>query len=208
MYGCKVYRSRRFKWLTTSDVEIRHLLKAWLLISIAFAILESGLKFSLDFLIILVISAITVGIGFMLHELGHKVVAQKYHCLAEFRADDRMLFLAVVMSFFGFIFLAPGAVYIQGHVTQRKNGIISVFGPLMNYLLAIAFLLIMIASPGPLLGMMAGYGFSVNAWIGIFNLIPFGNFDGIKILNWSKLAYAGMVALGLGLMGVNYLNGL
>ena len=77
--------------------------------------------------------------AFLLHELGHKLVAQKYGCQAEFRSFDQMLILAVIMSFFGFILAAPGAVLIQGRVSRKQNGIISATGPGVNLSLAVMF---------------------------------------------------------------------
>jgi Zn-dependent protease len=40
-------------------------------------------------------------------------------------------------------------------------------------------------------------GFSFNAWIGLFNMIPLGPFDGTKVLAWSRLVYGVMVAVGV-----------
>jgi len=40
---------------------------------------------------------------------------------------------------------------------------------------------------------MVGVGF--NAWIGLFNLIPNGPFDGAKILAWSTNVYVAMLAV-------------
>ena len=82
-----------------SKIEIRDLAKAWIVISIAFAIVLSGGIFGVDFLLNVILAAITVGTGFLFHELGHKFVAQKYGCFAEFRADNYMLFLAIIISF-------------------------------------------------------------------------------------------------------------
>lgn len=180
--------------LHTSSEEIRQIAIAWIMISLAFAILDlsAGIAsiVSAEFLVDFLISAITVGIGFLLHELGHKVVAQHYRCWAEFRADFMMLLLAVGMSFFGFIFIAPGAVFIIGKVNVRQNGIISIAGPFMNFALALAFLLL--AFFGPAEGIWAqvfSTGYFINAWLGLFNMIPFGYFDGAKILAWSKPWY-------------------
>ena len=50
-------------------------------------------------LIILLASLFTAGLGFLLHEMGHKIAAQHYGCEAEFRSDDSMLYLAVGMAF-------------------------------------------------------------------------------------------------------------
>jgi len=84
-------------------------------------------------------SMLTAGIGFLLHELAHKIVAQRFGQVAGFRADYGMLFIAVVSALAGFLFAAPGAVYHQGRITERQNGLIALAGPVMNLLLAIAF---------------------------------------------------------------------
>ena len=107
-----------------SRKEILELLKAWVAISIAFTILETGIVDLAKFGLVLGIMLFTVGIGFIFHELAHKFVAQRFHCWAEFRASNFWLILAIVLSFFGFIFAAPGYV-AHTRVDERKNGIIS-----------------------------------------------------------------------------------
>ncbi|MFH0868311.1 MAG: hypothetical protein V1831_03280 [Candidatus Woesearchaeota archaeon] len=185
--------------INTSETEIRDLLKAWVAISIAFAILLKG-SLNLNFYSVFIIASITVGTGFLLHELGHKLVAQKYGCFAEFRSFDQMLILALIMSFFGFIIAAPGAVMISGPVGVRRNGKISAAGPGVNLVLAMVFLSILLIYPTGIIRVIAFYGFFINSWIGLFNLVPIGNFDGSKILKWNKTVYIAMVALALGLM--------
>ena len=173
-----------------SQIEKEHLLKSWVAISFAFAVINTSI-FSQTFLIFFVVSLLTVGLGFLLHEIAHKLVAQKYGCWAEFRADDRMLIFAIIGAmFFGFVFAAPGAVWIRGHVTKKKNGIISLAGPLTNIVLALIFLsLIIFLIPTGILLIIASYGFQINAFIALFNLLPFLNFDGAKILRWNKVIY-------------------
>ena len=152
-------------------------------------------------------AAITVGTGFWLHELGHKIVAQKYGCFAEFRSFDQMLFLAVVMSFFGFVFAAPGAVMIHGPVGVRRNGMISAAGPIVNLVLAFLFLSVLLLYPIRILTLIAFYGFFINSWLALFNMIPMGNFDGAKVLRWNKKVYGIIVAVALGLMFFqNFIN--
>ncbi|MBN1157558.1 metalloprotease [Candidatus Woesearchaeota archaeon] len=202
----RTYRSKTFPWLTTSEFEIKDLLKSWIFISLAFTMASAGISFTKSFAVVFLMSAFTVGLGFLLHEMGHKILAQKYGCLAEFRSDDRMLFMAVIISLFGFVFVAPGAVLIHGHLTKKRYGIISMMGPSINFLLAIIFLIFKLLNVNSAITTISGYGFMINAWIGLFNMIPFGNFDGIKILSWNKLVYGGMVAAGVALMGVNYLT--
>ncbi|MFH2021610.1 MAG: hypothetical protein ABIJ34_09465 [archaeon] len=179
-----------------SEIEKQHLLKAWIAISFAFAVLYSSI-FSIEFIVYFIVSLLTVGLGFLLHELAHKYVAQKYGCWAEFRADDKMLLFAVLFAFIGFLFAAPGAVLIYGHVTKEKNGKISIAGPAMNFILAIFFLIIILLMKSEFVISALAFGLKTNAWIGLFNLIPVGNFDGRKILYWNKPAYIVMAAVGI-----------
>ena len=160
--------------------------------------------FSLDFPVFFGVAAITVGIGFIFHEMGHKFLAQKYRCWAEFRSFDAMLGLAVLMSLVGFIFAAPGAVMISGTVTRDRNGKISAAGPMMNIILALVFLGIGFLIPGlaenHIGASIVSYGFFINSFLALFNMIPVGNFDGSKILRWNKVVYGGMVVGALALV--------
>ena len=183
--------------ISTSNIEIRDILKAWIAVSIAFGIVLS-VSFP-DFYQKFIIASLTVGIGFLLHELGHKFVAQRYGCFAEFRSFDNMLILAIAMSFFGFVFAAPGAVMISGRVNARKNGLISAAGPLVNIALAIFFLPFLFI-PVQFFRAIALYGFMINSWLALFNMIPFGFFDGSKVWRWSKAAYAAVVLAAFFLM--------
>jgi len=185
--------------INTSEREIRDLIKAWIAISIAFAIVMRGFM-EMNFYELFIISAVTVGTGFLLHELGHKIVAQRYGCFAEFRSFDQMLFLAVLMSFFGFVFAAPGAVMISGPVGVKRNGKISAAGPIVNLVLALLFLWILSMQPTGMLRAISFYGFFINSWLALFNLLPFGNFDGAKVLRWDKKVYGIMVSIALVLM--------
>ncbi len=206
------YKKSKIGFLTYSNIEIRDILKAWLAISIAFGIVFGGL--TTKFLTSFIVSAVAVGLGFLLHELSHKVVAQKYNYKAEFRSFDEMLFLAIIMSFFGFVIAAPGAVMIQTKFYDKsKNGKISVAGPLMNLILAGLFLILLIILTGsfssvltmkslgisrilelPLLQSTLLIGFLVNSWLALFNMVPFWMFDGAKIFKWNKIIW-GIVTL-------------
>ena len=192
--------------LKTSRTELVDISKAWLALSFAFALVYSGiflvggkpftLIFTYPFLQTLLIAFGTAGIGFLLHELAHKFVAQHYGCVAEFRAFPLMLYLAVGLALLiGFIFAAPGAVMISGMITRKENGIISMAGPGTNFVLSLIFLGLSILFP-PWRYIFAT-GFSINAWLGLFNMIPFGNFDGVKIFYWNKTIWGIMVVLGI-----------
>lgn len=187
--------------ISTSETELKDIIKAWVAISIAFAIaLSSSIS---DFYTKFIIASLTVGVGFLLHELGHKFVAQRYGCFAEFRSFDNMLLLAIAMSFFGFIFAAPGAVMISGHVNRKRSGKISAAGPIVNLALAILFLGLFFMPLPSLLKTIAYYGFIINSWLALFNMIPFWLFDGYKILKWNKLVYGCIVAIAFAFMILN-----
>ena len=179
-----------------SAVEKEHLLKAWLAISLAFAIALGGFRFDLGFIRTLIISAITVGLGFLLHELAHKSVAQHFGCFAEFRANMQMLLFAVLLSFTGIIFAAPGAVMISGRINDKKSGLISAAGPVTNIVLAMFFYNFTFFN-SPFLGTIGMYGTRINAWLALFNMIPFGGLDGSKVLRWNKKYYALIVVAAL-----------
>jgi Zn-dependent protease len=190
--------------MSFSRKELFDLFKAWFAISLAFGILYMGMISPVfgavnGFFIALGISLITAGLGFVVHELAHKFVAQKFYCSAEFRSNDVMLVFAVLMSFAGFIFAAPGAVMVKGAVNKKQNGLISFSGPFSNFVLALLFL------PGVFFvsGLMQFFfflGFFINSWLGLFNMIPFVPFDGVNVFRWNKLVYFVLVGLLLGMV--------
>lgn len=177
-----------------SKFELRDLIKSWLAISLAFTIASVGMSYTFNFLLTLLVSALTAGLGFLAHEIAHKFVAQRYHCLAEYKSFDNMLILAIALSFFGMVFAAPGAVFITGNVSNKKKGIIALAGPLTNLIISFVFF-VFFFSQFPLIKMIAISGFVINTWLALFNLLPFGNFDGRKILSWNKIVYISTIAI-------------
>ena len=83
------------------------------------------------------------------------------------------------------------------YMTKEKNGKISAAGPLINLILAVIFIILaLINISNPLINQLIYYGLFINILIAMFNMIPFGNFDGKKILAWSKPVYYSMVGFG------------
>lgn len=181
--------------IKTSKEEIIDLTKAWIAISIAFSFV---LDISQSFLENFIISAIAVGLGFLLHELAHKIVAQRYGCWAEFRSWDIMLVFAVILAYFTkWVFAAPGAVFISGFVGIPRNGRISVAGPITNLVIALLFFIMSLLVSQGLMGMIADSGMKVNTWLAIFNMLPFGPLDGKKVLNWNKAVYFTVLGIAI-----------
>ena len=181
--------------------EVRDIVLSMLVIAIAFAWpgfpLPALTKIALTFAAVI----IAVGTGFILHELAHKYTAIHYGCHSEYFAWPYGLALALALSFLtngGFVFAAPGAVYIAGEINRRQNGIISIAGPLVNILLAILFFVVL-AFVVPLLASnveiamiaatIAFIGMRVNFFLAAFNLLPFGPLDGTKVISWNPIVW-------------------
>lgn len=182
---------------TTSTQEIVDITKAWILISLAFAIALVGFASIEALLGAFVIAAVTLGVGFIFHELAHKITAQRIGYNAEFRASNQMLLMALLMAFLGFVFAAPGAVVIQGEQNERENGKIAAAGVIGNLVVALVFLGLFYFTPSGAIATVFSYGFLINSWIGLFNLIPVGPFDGKKMVTWNKMVYGALAIIAL-----------
>lgn len=203
----KFYKPIRIGFLNTSSRELIDIAKAWIIVALAFTIAGTNI-FNINInnlLLEFTIVSITVGLGFLLHELAHKLVAQKYGCFAEFRSFDNMLFLALIMSLFGFVFAAPGAVMISGYINKERNGKISAAGPITNLLLAIIFFTIIFSSVG-FIKELATKGLFINSWLALFNMIPVWELDGAKVLRWNKIVYFIIIIFALGLLLPNFIQ--
>ena len=173
--------------------EVRDLIIAFIVISLCFAMVQGGRNTDV-ILSILPIVMIGVGAGFILHELGHKFVSMKYGYWAEFKLWPQGLIFALITSFFGFVFAAPGAVYTYAnYMTDEINGKISIAGPIVNIVLALIFLAIATAvypdalysENIALIFIICATGYSINSFLAVFNLLPIGNLDGSKVLTWN-----------------------
>ncbi len=187
--------------------EWRDLGIAWFAITLAFTLVFrwAGMELS-DFLLVFAISAVTVGVGFILHELAHKFTAMHYGYWAEFRKDNLMLLVAVAMAaLVGFVFAAPGATVIYGaNLSRRENGWISASGAMTNLLLAVPFIALALGTGG-LASVIGSMGWKVNAMLASFNMLPVGPLDGRKVLAWSPAAFGLLIAAAFGVLVLAYL---
>jgi len=185
-----------------SNIEVRDIVIAWFGLGVAFFLSGSGGAFGLPtvyarifrtpklFVEFFIVSLLTVGSGFVLHELSHKFTAQRFGYWAEFRMWPFGLVLALVTSLIGFIFAAPGATYISGmNISESENGKISVAGPLTNVLVGVAFLPFLLFGNGFWYD-LGSEGVFVNIFLALFNMLPLYPLDGAKVFAWSKARWA------------------
>ncbi len=186
-----------------------------LAIALALTFSTSGLSISSeDFTSLMIAYTLTIGAGFVLHELAHKFVANKYGCQAAFQAWPAglvfMLGLAIVPQLLGWgsfgLFIAPGAVYIMARrIDVKQNGLISIAGPLTNIALAFVFFGIFLLFPANDTAQTIGsLGAFANLFLAFFNLLPLYPLDGSKVIAWSMpawLAASGFSFFSLLLLG-------
>ena len=194
-------------WEKIPPHERRDLLVAWLALSAAFTLsMVWGQR--LDPFIIgqfFIISLVTAGIAFIVHEMAHKFTAMKYGYWAEFQMNSMMLVVAVAMAALaGIVFAAPGATMIYGnYISREENGKISLAGPVSNLILLIPFVALIVigqSAGSALLAIIGLVGVKVNAMIAAFNLLPVGPLDGAKILSWNPVIFAGVALIAFGIL--------
>jgi Zn-dependent protease len=199
---------------------------AWLAISLSFAIImiaPSGILGPVRSftpaaaLVAFGIALLTVGIGFILHEMAHKFTAIRYGYWAEFHKDNSMLLVAVVLaSLVGFVFAAPGATVIYANsadgrgLSREQNGKISAAGPVVNLLLCIPFAALLVITGGltslngNILAQVGLAGIQINAMIAAFNMLPISILDGKKIFSWNIPVFLILILAAFGTLVASF----
>lgn len=185
--------------------ELKHLaLGNLLVIGVGLSMGYYGFGISGQGIMFMVGLAIVLTTSFFIHEIAHKITAQKSGLWAEFRLTlwGSMLTAVFMVLPVTFKFISPGAVMISGPAKRYDIGKISIAGPLTNIALACIFLGLNIM-PNPYYWIFA-IGAFINSWIALFNLIPFGILDGFKIFYWSKKIWIISFAISIVLMVISY----
>lgn len=146
--------------------------------------------------IAVVLLVVVFTFSFLIHEMAHKIAAQRQGLWAEFRLTSIGALITLVSIFAPlFKIISPGAVMIAGQGDRGTLGKTAFAGPVTNITLGTIFLIIgllteTIDPSSVVVSSVAFFGAWINSFIALFNLIPFGIMDGYKILRWSRITWA------------------
>jgi Zn-dependent protease len=208
-YGRPVVARRRYvtpvtqrRRVTTRDLgmfsptEVLEIIVATFVLALAFALVQvypvwvqvNPLAAILAFL---PISLLATATAFTAHEISHKFMAQRHGLPAEFVINPMGIVVALATAaIIGFLFALPGAVVFSGAGADEKIvGKVGAAGPAMNIAVGLIFFPLMLFFP--ILWIVV----FVNFFLAGFNMLPFGQFDGLKIWRWSSALYIGMLAI-------------
>ncbi len=194
-----------------SRLELFHLLLSMSVLTLcfSFALSKTNLLFILlgahfelgGFLSGLGLSFLGIVTAFFVHELSHKLMAQKQGLWSEYRMYPKGLLSALLLSITtGVVFAAPGAVMFQGAPRPFEEGRIAVAGCLANLFMAgitLPVLLYLLFTSQGILVQILGFICVINTILAFFNLLPFGPLDGVKILRWNPTIWIIMLILAV-----------
>jgi Zn-dependent protease len=155
----------------------------------------------------LTVAAFTVILtaSFFMHEIAHKITAQRQGLWAEFRLTLWGAVLTLISVILPIKIISPGAVMIAGSARNDEIGKISIAGPATNIILSTVLLSVAFV-PSPYSGLLFLGAFFNAFFIALFNLIPIGILDGYKIFSWDKKVWALAFALSAALTLVSYFS--
>lgn len=199
-----------FRYNISGTEELKNIIVADVVLIVAFALSFSGGIAGIGqsgigtFLYYLPITALAVTLSFVLHELMHKYVAQHYGAIAGFQTSMNGLAITLITGAFGFLLGIPGATVIYAsNFTKKENGIVSLAGPLTNFVVFSVFIaLLYFLDPGANSYLYATLNFTifVSILLAFFNMLPITPLDGSKIIAWNKPVYFSVLGVILALM--------
>lgn len=185
-----------------SKIELGHLCIAIGILTLAFSftfsknnllffLLGAGIDIA-SYFMFMPVAFLGIVTAFVVHELSHKFVAQKYGLWSEFRMYPRGLLVSVIIAFFtGLVFAAPGAVMFRGEAKPSETGRIAAAGASANLTIAVVtyvlyhFFFVSMGFWGTLIGFIC----LVNLLLATFNLLPLGPLDGKKVFLWNEMVW-------------------
>jgi Zn-dependent protease len=196
------FQAKKFQF---SQKELKHLtVGALLVMGVGISFIPQILDLSV---LILLSLAIIFTLAFLLHEIAHKLSAQRYGLWAEFRLTlfGALITLLSMLPFAFFKIISPGAVMIAGPITKKQAGKTALAGPLTNIMLSTICTAVVAIGGSNMVAVIAGFGAWINAIIALFNLIPFSIMDGLKVFRWNKPVWALVFTASLVLTIVCYI---
>lgn len=186
-----------------SKKEIKHLIiGALIVLGVGFSY---GIGSSLGGNALLILSSLAIILtsSFFIHELAHKITAQKCGLWSEFRLTTWGTLMTIFTMMLPFKLISPGAVMVSGNAKMSDIGKTSIAGPLTNIILSAVFLFAAIVPN--YYSIIFSIGAFINGYIAVFNLIPFGILDGLKIYTWNKMIWGLVFGVALALAIPSYL---
>jgi Zn-dependent protease len=208
VFGEQPKRQYRIRW---SQKEVKHIgIAAALVIGIGFSIGVYG-NLSGSFWPhwtwdIMAGFAVIMTASFLIHEIAHKVMAQKSGMWAEFRLTTWGALITLFSVFLPFKMIAPGAMMIGGQMPSAKSYLkISIAGVITNMIFGVTFIFLTFALPVSTYSGMLMFSAYINSFMALFNLIPFGVLDGYKIFSINKLVWVLAFIPSVALSVITYL---
>ena len=203
-YSYNYGQQRRKNHFSTSPTEIKHIsVAAALIIAIGFSIgfygnylggfsvtIGNGIynyKWTLG---IMAAFAAIMAASVLTHETAHKVIAQRDGLWAEFRLVAWGVVLTFISIFLPFRMIAPGAMMISGSADSSSIVKISLAGAITNLILSVGMLGVAFALLPSTFALMLFFAAYINAFLAVFNLLPFGILDGAKVFRYNKKFWA------------------
>ncbi len=163
------------------------------LAAIVFASVVLGITFmiagKLDLLRpdLVLLYVVFAGLVLIVDDLTHRYVAKRYKAVTEYQfwlLGSVIMF--VTAFFFGSVFALPARTVINDteKMSKKQRAIIYGAGPLMSFLIFVAFLAL-IPLGGGLVG-LATLGASMHLLSAVYSFMPFDPMDGNKVYKWRR----------------------
>jgi hypothetical protein len=128
--------------------------------------------------------ALSITVSFLIHEMGHKVIAQRRGFWAEFRLTTWGAIITALSVISPIRLIAPGAVMISGPSQKKEIAKISIAGPSINIALCSVFL---------------GASLVPSSWISLFAIVAY-------IYSYNKVVWAIIFAVAIAVAVPSYLT--